>query len=52
MTDKKPNKVIIKKDTTTNKKMVATFFNKEGKKIKTSDGFMYLFNTLKYRFFN
>ena len=24
----------------------------EGKKIKTSDGFMYLFNTLKYRFFN
>tara|TARA_Y100001972_G_C7555845_1_gene279263 strand:+ start:402 stop:710 length:309 start_codon:yes stop_codon:yes gene_type:complete len=36
MTDKKPNKVIIKKDTTTNKKMVATFFNKEGKKIKTT----------------
>ena len=24
----------------------------EGKKIKTLDGFMYLFNTLKYRFFN
>jgi len=24
----------------------------EGKKIKASDGFMYLFNTLKYRFFN
>ena len=24
----------------------------EGKKIKTSDGFKYLFNTLKYRFFN
>ena len=24
----------------------------EGKKIKTVDGFMYLFNTLKYRFFN
>ena len=24
----------------------------EGKKIKISDGFMYLFNTLKYRFFN
>ena len=24
----------------------------EGKKIKTSDGFMYIFNTLKYRFFN
>jgi len=24
----------------------------EGKKIKTADGFMYLFNTLKYRFFN
>ena len=24
----------------------------EGKKIKTSDGFMYLFNTLKYRFIN
>ena len=24
----------------------------EGKKIKTTDGFMYLFNTLKYRFFN
>src|SRR6056300_646091 len=24
----------------------------EGKKIKTSDGFKYLYNTLKYRFFN
>ena len=24
----------------------------EGKKIKTSDGFMFLFNTLRYRFFN
>ena len=24
----------------------------EGKKIKTSDGFLYLFNTLKYRFMN
>jgi len=24
----------------------------EGKKIKTLDGFMYLFNTLRYRFFN
>ncbi len=24
----------------------------EGKKIKTLDGFMYLFNTIKYRFFN
>ena len=24
----------------------------QGKKIKTSDGFKYLFNTLKYRFFN
>ena len=24
----------------------------EGKKIKTKDGFFYLFNTLRYRFFN
>jgi hypothetical protein len=24
----------------------------EGKKIKTSDGFKYLFNTIKYRFFD
>jgi hypothetical protein len=24
----------------------------EGKKIKTSDGFLYLFNTLKYKFLN
>ena len=36
MSDKKPKKVVIKKDTTTNKKMVAEFFNKEGKKIKTT----------------
>lgn len=34
--DKKPFKVIIKKDTSSNKKkMVAEFFNKENKKIKT-----------------
>ena len=34
--DKKPSKVIIKKDNKTNKKMVAEFFNKTGKKIKTT----------------
>lgn len=34
--NKKPVKVDIKRDTTTKKKMVATFFNKEGKKIKTT----------------
>ena len=36
MSDKKPKKVIIKKDNKTNKKMVAEFFNKTGKKIKTT----------------
>lgn len=36
MSDKKPKKVVIKKDTTTKAKMVAQFFNKEGKKIKTT----------------
>jgi hypothetical protein len=34
--DKKPVKVDIKKDTTTKKKMVAVFYNKDGKKIKTT----------------
>ena len=33
---KKPVKVDIKKDTTTKKKMVAVFYDKEGKKIKTT----------------
>lgn len=34
--NKKPYKVDIKKDTTTKKKMVAIFYNKEGKKLKTT----------------
>lgn len=36
MSDKKPVKVNFTKDTKANKKMKAEFFNKDGKKIKTT----------------
>ena len=45
-------KLVIEKGTAKNKKWKAIFYDDKGKKIKTSDGFKYLFNTLKYRFIN